>query len=121
MRRRQAANRDSRNLRGMQGVHTLRCHRCVWDSAILVEGFGTPYQSEGYPIGPLNRNFQDRAGAAPGLSVLQGQRPAVGFSNLSAQHQSNSRSLGFRGEERYEQVGGVLESRTLVLYRDFQH
>jgi len=49
---------------------------------------------------------QADAGEAPGSRnpVLQGQAAAVGFSNLTAQGQTNPTTVGFGGKDGHEQI-----------------
>ena len=47
--------------------------------------------------------------------VLEGERAAVRFGDLPAEHETNARTRGFGREERYEQVGIVGQAGSLIV------
>jgi hypothetical protein len=52
------------------------------------------------------------------VSVHEHQSAVVGFGNLTAQWQTNSRPVRLGGKERNEQIGGVHDPGTFVFHKD---
>src|SRR5215213_2900797 len=64
--------------------------------------------------------------AKPGLAallrgaILQGEGSAVGFSDLTAERQSNPGPRRLGGEERHEKIRGVGKTEAVVFNKDFK-
>ncbi len=67
----------------------------------------------------VRRVAYDRTSPSARVSILERQRTPMCFSDLTTQGQTNSRPIRFCGEERDEQVRGVLQARTFILDADF--
>ena len=76
---------------------------------------------EGSSCCSRQRQPQCRAHAALVAAILERERAAVAFGDLTAQHQPDTGSAGLGREERDEEVAGVLQSRPFVLDPHFQH
>ena len=66
----------------------------------------------------LFRQAQQSLRALAILSIHEHQSSVVGFSNLTAQWQTNPRALGLRGKERNEEISGVHDAGTFVFNKD---
>ena len=69
---------------------------------------------------PLHRQRQPRAAAAGVFAILEREGAAMAFSDLPAQHESDSRSPGLGRKERHEQVRGIREPGSFIFHCDFQ-
>jgi hypothetical protein len=52
------------------------------------------------------------------LSIHEHQSSVVGFSNLTAQWETNPRALGLRGKEWNEEISGIHDPGTVVFNKD---
>ena len=66
----------------------------------------------------LFRQAQQSLHALAIVSVHEHQRAVVCFSNLTAQRETNSRTVGLRGKERNEEICGVHDAGTFVFHKD---
>jgi hypothetical protein len=69
-------------------------------------------------VSKWNANVRSRPASV--FAILKCQRPAVRLGDLTAQHETDPRSVALGRKERHEQVGHVLQSRPLVIDMDFQ-
>ena len=66
----------------------------------------------------LFRQTQQSLRALPIRPIREHQSSVVGFSNLTAQWQTNPRALGLRGKEWNEEISGVHDPGTFVFNKD---
>src|SRR5207247_6548594 len=66
----------------------------------------------------LFRQTQQSLCALAILPIHEHQSSVVGFSNLTAQWQTNPRALGLRGKEWNEEISGVHDPGTFVFDKD---
>src|SRR5579862_3604091 len=67
------------------------------------------------------RQAQSCHGSGIGLAAFEGKGSAVGFRNLAAEHQADSRALRLGGEERNKEIGGGGRAGPVVLHPHFQN
>lgn len=71
-------------------------------------------------MGALEREYKAGSAAPAVRSILQRQGTAVCFSNLPAEHKSNSRAARLGRKKRNEKVSGIGESRSFIKDLQFQ-
>src|SRR5438477_9910175 len=88
----------------------------VCESRSFLERIDCPGQNQIRTL--LARQTQQSLRALAILSIHEHQSSVVGFSNLTAQWQTNPRALGLRGKERNEEISGVHDPGTVVFNKD---
>ena len=67
----------------------------------------------------LARQTEQRDRPAVILPICQAERAAMGFRNLAAESEPNSRSVGFRRKKRHEKIRRVHDAWAFVFNKNF--
>src|SRR5206468_1962111 len=89
----------------------------IW-SARTCPRFKSSPAAAGSPHSKSSRQAQQCCCALAVLSVHEDQRSAVSFGNLTAQWQTDPRTLGLCGEKRHEKICRIHNALSLILDKD---